>query len=89
VSDSVSNAEHAPRAAGQAAVSTPDFDRREVESFGSADGHAVRAIGRMLVIFFFYSLAVMVFVGWWTWRGKGQTPAHQSALHGAEAGEDD
>jgi len=81
--------EHPPAQSGPAVVSTPDFDRREVEAFGSADGHAVRSIGRMLVIFFFYSLVVMMFVGWWTWRGKGQTPAHHASHHGAEAGEDD
>ncbi|MFN6104314.1 MAG: hypothetical protein ACK5EA_07680 [Planctomycetaceae bacterium] len=46
-------------------VSTPEFDAREIEQFGEKDGEAIRVIGKMLVLFFFYSLVVMLFVGYW------------------------
>lgn len=46
----------------------PDFDRQEVQQFGSDDGQAVTVIGKMLVSFFLYSLIVMLLVGLWTFR---------------------
>ena len=49
------------------AVATPEFDKREISQFGTDDGHAVTAIGRMLVIIFFYSLIIMLGVTLWTW----------------------
>lgn len=49
------------------AVASPEFDKREIAQFGNDDGHAVTAIGRMLVIFFFYSLIIMLGVTLWTW----------------------
>ena len=46
----------------------PDFDRSEVKQFGSDDGQAVSVIGKMLVLFFLYSLIVMLLVGLWTFK---------------------
>jgi len=49
------------------AVASPEFDKRELDQFGAADTHAVAAITRMLVIFFFYSFLIMAGVTLWTW----------------------
>jgi hypothetical protein len=48
-------------------VASPEFDKRELDQFGAADTHAVAAITRMLVIFFFYSFLIMAGVTLWTW----------------------
>jgi hypothetical protein len=69
-------------------VSTPEFDAREIEQFGEKDGQAIRVIGKMLVLFFFYSLVVMLFVGYWT-RKTANAPAKAGAHHGEHAVEDD
>jgi len=69
-------------------VSTPEFDAREIEQFGEKDGEAIRVIGKMLVLFFFYSLVVMLFVGYWT-RKTANAPAHAGGHHGEHAVEDD
>lgn len=69
-------------------VSTPEFDAREIEQFGEKDGQAIRVIGKMLVLFFFYSLVVMLFVGYWT-RKTANAPAHAGAHHGEHAEDDD
>ena len=69
-------------------VSTPEFDAREIEQFGEKDAQAIRVIGKMLVLFFFYSLIVMVCVGYWTMK-KSNAPA-SAAHHGhAEHAADD
>lgn len=54
-------------AAAVAIASSPEFDKRELDQFGRDDGHAVAAITRMLIIFFFYSLVIMGAVTLWTW----------------------
>ena len=69
-------------------VSTPEFDAREIEQFGEKDGEAIRVIGKMLVLIFFYSLVVMLFVGYWT-RKTANAPANAGAHHGEHAVEDD
>jgi hypothetical protein len=69
-------------------VSTPEFDAREIEQFGEKDGQAIRVIGKMLVVFFFYSLVVMLFVGYWT-RKTANAPVSAGAHHGEHAVEDD
>lgn len=56
-----------PAAESGTAVASPEFDKREITQFRDDDGHAVTAIGRMLVIFFFYSLLIMLGVTLWTW----------------------
>ena len=73
--------EHAtiePAVPGQATAAvgaTPDFDRQEIASFGKDDAHAVTVIGKMLVLFFFYSLLAMAGVAIFTVAKYGQTPA--------------
>lgn len=65
-----------------ATASSPDFDRQEINSFSKDDGHAITVIGKMLVLFFFYSLLVMAAVAGWTIWGFGQAgsaPAHHEA----------
>jgi hypothetical protein len=75
-------------AAGGTAVASPEFDGREVTSFGKDDGHAVTVIGKMLVGFFFYSLLVMAGVAIWTMSRGGQVDPHaQQAQHAEEAEE--
>lgn len=70
-------------------VSTPEFDAREIEQFGEKDAQAIRVIGKMLVLFFFYSFIVMLFVGYWTMK-KANAPAAAAAAHGhAEHAADD
>lgn len=64
------------------AVASPEFDRQEINSFGKDDGHAVTVIGKMLVLFFFYSLLVMAAVAGWTLWGSSSTPeAHSADSH--------
>jgi hypothetical protein len=70
------------------AVSSPDFDRREIDLFGKEDGAAITVIGKMLVAFFFYSFIVMSVVALWTMARGGQgsgPPAKVS--HGEELDE--
>lgn len=67
---------------GQAgAASTPEFDHAEVTGFGKDDSHAIVAISRMLVMFFFYSFLIMAAVGLWTWSKFGGAPQHPAAHH--------
>ena len=77
-----------PAEAGTA-VATPEFDRRELNSFGQDDGHAVTVIGKMLVGFFFYSFLVMAGVALWTLSRGGQVDSHAAAQadHAEEAEE--
>lgn len=81
------SAEHAATALDVAPTEhhAPEFDRREIAEFGKDDGVAVTAIGRMLVLFFFYSLIVMLCVGLWTFRAASHTPsAEHDAAHDSE-----
>lgn len=64
-----------------AAVATPEFDKAEIKSFGTDDGHAVSVIGKMLVGFFFYSLLVMALVAAWTIWGFGQSGLAPAETH--------
>lgn len=87
------NAPSHPAASSGQVLSTPEFDAREIEQFGEKDGVAITVIGKMLVGFFFYSLIVMVFVGYWTMSKGGQEkPPHAAGAgghHSAEHSEDD
>lgn len=69
-------------------VSTPEFDRAEINSFGADDTHAVTVIGKMLVGFFFYSLLVMAVVSWLTWHWVSQPNVHPAATHHSEDAEE-
>ena len=70
------------------ALATPEFDRREVNSFGQDDGHAVTVIGKMLVGFFFYSFLVMAGVALWTLSRGGQVDSHAAQAEHAEEAEE-
>lgn len=68
----------------------PEFDKREVAEFGKDDGTAVSVIGKMLVVFFFYSLIVMMCVGYWTYRSNHAAPAdHAADSHSHDADEEE
>lgn len=43
------------------------FARQEIVQFGQDDRQAGSAIGKMLALFFFYTVIAMTFVGLWTW----------------------
>ncbi|MFN0052029.1 MAG: hypothetical protein ACKV0T_07555 [Planctomycetales bacterium] len=67
-----------------AVLSTPEFDRKEISAFGQDDGKAISVIGKMLVLFFFYSLLAMGVVAWLTIQGVGKEyPAAAHADHAA------
>ena len=44
------------------------FDRKEIAQFDADDVQAGRAIGKMLSLFFLYTIIAMSFVAWWTYR---------------------
>jgi len=68
----------------------PEFDKREVAEFGKDDSTAVSVIGKMLVVFFFYSLVVMMCVGYWTYRSNHPTPSNHAAdTHGHDGDEEE
>jgi hypothetical protein len=73
-------------AAGNA-LAAPEFDDREVNTFGKDDGHAVTVIGKMLVGFFFYSLLVMIAVAFWTMGRGGQADPHAATQHAEDSEE--
>ncbi|MCY2967897.1 MAG: hypothetical protein NT069_30430 [Planctomycetota bacterium] len=88
----MSQSAHTASAASGQGLSTPEFDAREVELFGEKDAQAVTVIGKMLVLFFFYSLIVMACVGYWTFSkmGASHPEAHSTgAHHGADHSADD
>jgi hypothetical protein len=75
--------------AAGAPLASPEFDRQEISNFGKDDGHAITVIGKMLVLFFFYSLLVMAAVAGWTIWGFGQSShsATADAHHEADTAE--
>lgn len=79
---------HSAVPAAENAVASPEFDVREVDTFGKDDGHAVTVIGKMLVGFFFYSLLIMIAVAWWTMGRGGQVDPHATATQHAEDSEE-
>ncbi|MFN5296790.1 MAG: hypothetical protein ACK5HA_00715 [Planctomycetaceae bacterium] len=68
-----------------AATASPEFDAAEIQQFAQKDAQAIKVIGRMLVLFFFYSLLVMVAVGYWTANFGGQEKHAHPAGHGEAA----
>ncbi|TWU09248.1 hypothetical protein CA54_44880 [Symmachiella macrocystis] len=44
-----------------------EFDRQELAHFSSDDTEVTANIGKMLTIFFFYSLVAMMCVTLWAW----------------------
>ena len=43
------------------------FNREEIAQFDADDVQAGRAIGKMLSLFFLYTVIAMSFVAWWTY----------------------
>lgn len=84
MSDSTHTASHTSGSHAGQVVTGQEFDAREVELFGQKDTQAIKAIGKMLVAFFFYSLIVMVAVGYWTMR-VSQKPAAVDHAAGDQA----
>ena len=64
------HAEHG--GAGHHTPTEPLFDRATIEEFGEEDREAGTAIGKMLALFFLYTVIVMSFVAWWTFRSVGE-----------------
>lgn len=48
----------------------PLFSAVEIEQFEADDVQAGAAIGKMLSILFLYTVLVMTFVGWWTYKSN-------------------
>lgn len=66
---------HAPAeqgGAGHHAPTEPLFDRATIEEFSAEDREAGTAIGKMLALFFLYTVVVMSFVAWWTFGSVGE-----------------
>jgi hypothetical protein len=49
-------------------VPQPPFNRAEIAQFDADDVKAGSVIGKMLAMFFFYTVVVMTIVAWWTFR---------------------
>lgn len=67
--ESTAVAEHphaAPEAGASHAPPVPDFNPTEVAGFRMDDGATMKVIGIGLMVFFFYSLLVMLGVSVWT-----------------------
>jgi hypothetical protein len=73
---------HPPSTA--AAIPELPFTERQIEQFDDDDGDAGRAIGKMLALFFFYTVIAMSIVAWWTF---GRTSAREAAQSAAKHGE--
>lgn len=66
----------APAAESEAAHATADapaelFNRLELDEFSRDDSQAGKAIGRLLAIFFLYTVVAMTFAGVWTLSQMG------------------
>ena len=70
---------HAPSAAAVAVPAVP-FSEKQIDQFDADDGDAGRAIGKMLALFFLYTVVVMSGVGYWTLR----RPASNGQIRRAE-----
>lgn len=64
--------EHGAGEQPAASVPPPLFDREELAEFDSDDSQAGGAIGKMLALFFFYTVIAMSLVAWWTFRAVGE-----------------
>jgi hypothetical protein len=58
--------------ASQAADSEPLFDREELSQFDADDSTAGSAIGKMLTMFFVYTILAMGIAGYWTYISMAQ-----------------
>ena len=69
---------HAPAAAAVAVPAVP-FTEKQIDQFDADDGDAGRAIGKMLALFFLYTVIVMSGVGYWTFKRAASVEAAKSA----------
>ena len=56
----------------------PLFDRQEIEFLESEDVKAGRALGKMLSLFFLYTILAMGLAAWWTWDSIFARGGHSS-----------
>ncbi len=56
------------------AVAEPEFGPEEVRGFDRDDAEAGRAIGKMLSMFFFYTVVVMIISCYFTWKWVTHSP---------------
>jgi hypothetical protein len=82
---------HAPAAVAVAVPAVP-FTEQQIDQFDADDGDAGRAIGKMLALFFLYTVIVMSAVGYWTFNrassvenAKSAAVNAPTATHEAEA----
>jgi hypothetical protein len=59
--------EHDAHAAAASAQAEGLFTRDEIEQFDADDENAGGTIGKMLALFFLYTVIVMSVVAWWTY----------------------
>ncbi len=69
---------HAPAVAAVAVAAVP-FTGQQIDQFDADDGDAGRAIGKMLALFFLYTVVVMSGVGYWTFKRAASVEAAKSA----------
>ena len=75
---------HAPAVAA-VAVSAVPFTGQQIDQFDADDGDAGRAIGKMLALFFLYTVIVMSGVGYWTFKRAAVVENAQSAVAAEKA----
>ena len=77
------NADTTSGAGDAVAEDKPLFERSEMEFFESEDVRAGRALGKMLSLFFLYTILAMSLAAYWTWESifeRGDdSPAETSA----------
>ena len=64
----VQTADVHPPAVAAVAVPEVPFTEQQIDQFDADDGDAGRAIGKMLALFFLYTVIVMSGVAYWTFR---------------------
>ncbi len=75
---------HPPSTA--AAIPELPFTARQIDQFDDDDRDAGRAIGKMLALFFLYTVIVMSLVAYWTFfRTSAREAAQSAAKHGETA----
>jgi hypothetical protein len=62
-----------------AAIPELPFTERQIDQFDADDGDAGRAIGKMLALFFLYTVVAMSIVAWWTFRMTDARTARNAA----------
>ncbi len=81
---------HAPPAAEghppatAAAIPELPFTERQIDQFDADDGDAGRALGKMLALFFLYTIVAMSIVAYWTLKTTDARDARNAAATAAE-----